>query len=83
MKPDKIMKKLLIFCALALLFSCEKPEAKYCWDCMQYTRIVSEGSVYETSIAIEKCGMSSREIELFEQKTTSGNTTTWEICTKQ
>lgn len=77
------MKKLFIFCVLALLFSCEKPEAEYCWDCMVYSRTVSAGSTYQSSLAQQKCGMSTREIELFEQQKVSGETTTWATCQKQ
>lgn len=77
------MKKTLIFCSLALFFSCEKPEAEYCWDCMVYSKTASSGTTYQTSIAQTKCGMSTREIELFEQKQVFGEITTWATCQKQ
>lgn len=77
------MKKLFIFCVLALFFSCEKPEAEYCWDCTVYTKVVSPGATYQTSTPVVKCGMSTREIELFEQQKVSGEITTWATCQKQ
>ena len=77
------MKKLFIFCVLALLFSCEKPGSfgillGLAW----YMKNGIFGSTYQTSMPQTKCGMSTREIELFEQQKVSGETTTWATCQK-
>ena len=69
------MKKLLFVLALIFLFSCEK-EAKYCWEC-RITKVTQfPGGSTSLSTTTAQCDMSTREMELYQQKNNGA-------CTKQ
>ena len=76
------MKKLLSILFLVVIFSCQK-EAQYCWTCQIKTTTTFTGGRSEMIAPQTKCNMSTREMELYCQPTTSGNTTTTKTCSKQ
>jgi hypothetical protein len=75
------MKKIFFLAALIILFSCEK-EAKYCWSCVVTTKTTNSGSTVILSSTREECDMSTREMEIYEQGSTTGNTKISATCTK-
>jgi hypothetical protein len=76
-KPKKSAKirNLLIIISLMFVLSCER-EAEYCWDCLVTNGGSGSGGSWSMTSHIDKCGYSTREIELFEQEKNA-------VCTKK
>lgn len=69
---------------LLFILGCTKlEEAEYCWTCTIVTTTVSPGATYTFTTTETICNMSTKEMELFEQGSTSGNTRTSAVCIKQ
>ena len=65
------MKKLL-FLFILILFSCEKSESTYCWECKTVTTYESTHSIPQTETEINSlCDMTEQEITAWEKERTS------------
>lgn len=68
------MKKLLFLILIVFLFSCEKQESTYCWQCEVVSAYYpTDRYIYpssSTTNTIIKCDMTEKEIILYEKEQT-------------
>jgi len=84
------MKKLIGLFAIILLFSCEKLDDTYCYDCYKWTfqRYLTTGKLVLWQDTVLKCDYSELDAQKFEDLhtlkavpiSTCGDVIRWSVC---